>query len=135
MNGDNTTNESRMEDQVQHSSRIVTLQSTSKKTRNLRYKRVHSSPIAVRRVFSLMKRRDSMNAQEFKQVINRIVHNKLNRSGDEWFSIGDLSRKNLNKLRELLDSIALSLQSSKKELLSRVRVLIVVLRKRVRAIL
>jgi hypothetical protein len=54
---------------------------------------------------------------------------------NEWLSIGDLSRRNLDELRELLDSVALSSQDSKKELLSRTRALMVVLRKRVRAIL
>jgi hypothetical protein len=38
-------------------------------------------------------------------------------------------------LRELLDSVALLSQGSKKELLSRARALMVVVRKRVRAIL
>jgi hypothetical protein len=73
MSGDNATNESGMEDQVQHPPRITTPQSAFKKTRNLRHRRVYSSLVTVRRVLSLTKRRDSVNTQEFKQVINRIV--------------------------------------------------------------
>jgi hypothetical protein len=66
MNGENATNESGMEDQVQYSPRIVILQSASKKTRNLRHKRVCSSPVVVKRVLFLMKRRDSVNTQKIK---------------------------------------------------------------------
>jgi hypothetical protein len=50
---------------------------------------------------------------------------------NEWLSIGDLSGRNLDELRELLDLVALPSQSSKKELLSRAKAL----RKRVRVIL
>jgi hypothetical protein len=73
MNSDIAINKSGMKDQVQYPSRVTTLQSTSKKTRNLRHKRVHSLLVVVRRVFSLTKRRDSVDTQEFKQTINRIA--------------------------------------------------------------